>query len=147
MSLCLFGCDVAAHFDLITCHLLVSFFHDLIWITLLIFHLFFHDLIWFAMACILFPWLDMDYFVIFHLFFHDLIWIVLPLYSFIFPHDMIWIVITFLFLPWLDMAYFVNLFLLSPWLDIDLSFFHLFSLCGQHVPHRISLAHSWLILN
>lgn len=66
-------CDVVAHFDLLLCiYILLSFFHDLIWITLLSFiyssmiwcglhwlH-FFHDLICLAITFLL-PWLDMAY--------------------------------------------------------------------------------------
>lgn len=75
-----------------------------------------------------------------YLFFHDLI-----LYCFFFS-SMTWyglLCYWFPFLPWLDMVYFVYLFLLSPWLDINLSYSFIFFPC---VDNMFPIGFLWFIL-
>lgn len=121
MSLCLCVCDVVSHFDLITCHLLVSFFHNLIWI-------WYPFMIWYDLFsfCLFVPWLDMDYSV--YLLF-VLQWLNMDCYG-LYLLSMTWHGLCYYLspiIPWLDMDYFAFIFYYLPpmtWYGLLLLFFY-----------------------
>lgn len=111
------------HLGLITCCLLVSFYHDLIWITLYSF--------------IFLPWLDMDYFIFFII--SSMTWHEALCSHFIPPFmtwydlfisylwlDMAYIVYPSSILSWLNMNCLVSIFLFHDliWIDVTFTFFH-----------------------
>lgn len=111
MSLCLYECNVVAHFDLITCHFLQSC--SMTWCGLHCLSFIYSFITWYALSSFyllmdyiaylssILSWLDMNCLVSIFLF-HDLIWIILFIFYLSF-HDLIWITMACIFLPWLDM--------------------------------------------